>query len=106
MACAGAPTSPSVAAQQSAARSAPQGDSAPPLVKQIDNGNWLSQSEAAIHVYMTMLPALNVIGMGRDLFHELLDLKETGPLVVAAPPNVREQVRPCREVVGPLDSNQ
>src|SRR6516164_3197027 len=47
---------------------------APPLVQQLNNGNWLPQSEAealrdelfyqrAIHAYMTMLPALNVIGM-------------------------------------------
>ena len=45
-----------------------------PLVKQINNGNWLDPKEAeslrdelyyqrAIHAYMTMLPALNVIGM-------------------------------------------
>ena len=49
-------------------------EAAPPLVKQINNGNWLSEQEAqelrdelfyqrAIHAYMTMLPALNVIGM-------------------------------------------
>ena len=47
---------------------------APPLVKQINNGNWLPQKDAealrdelfyqrAVHAYMTMLPALNVIGM-------------------------------------------
>ena len=47
---------------------------APPLVKQINNGNWLSQSEAeamrdelyyqrAVQTYMSMLPALNTIGM-------------------------------------------
>src|SRR5215510_10665571 len=47
---------------------------APPLVKQINNGNWLDEAEArslvdelfyqrAVHAYMTMLPALNVIGM-------------------------------------------
>jgi len=47
---------------------------APPLVKQINNGNWLPQKEAedlrdelfyqrAVHTYMTMLPALNTIGM-------------------------------------------
>src|SRR5262245_62409256 len=46
----------------------------PPLMKQINNGNWLPQREAedlrdelfyqrAIHAYMTMQPALNVIGM-------------------------------------------
>jgi len=47
---------------------------ASPLVKQINNGNWLDKKEAeslrdelyyqnAIHVYMTMLGALNTIGM-------------------------------------------
>jgi len=47
---------------------------APPLVKQINNGNWLDPKEAealrdglyyqrAVHAYMTMLPALNTIGM-------------------------------------------
>ncbi len=47
---------------------------APPLVKQLNNGNWLPQQEAealrdelfyqrAIHAYMTMQPALNTIGM-------------------------------------------
>lgn len=105
---------------------------APPLVKQINNGNWLDEAEAqslvdelyyqhAIHAYMTMLPALNVIGMrdgsekefgagynvlpiwkermdsrawvptpNADVIYSMsyLDLKETGPLVVAAPPNV------------------
>src|SRR5689334_8722567 len=46
----------------------------PPLVKQINNGNWLEPKEAeqlrdelfyqrAVHAYMTMLPALNTIGM-------------------------------------------
>ncbi|GGC68269.1 DUF1254 domain-containing protein [Chelatococcus reniformis] len=104
----------------------------PPLVKQLNNGNWLPQSEAetlrdelyyqrAVHAYMTMLPALNTIGMrdgseaafgkgynvlpiwkdrmdsrtwiptpNGDVIYSLtfLDLKETGPLVVAAPPNV------------------
>ncbi|MDH4608951.1 DUF1254 domain-containing protein [Pseudomonas sp. BN102] len=51
-------------------------DQAPasPLINQINNGNWLDPKEAeslrdelyyqrAIHAYMTMLPALNVIGM-------------------------------------------
>ena len=49
-------------------------ETAPPLVKQINNGNWPSAEEAqqlrdelfyqrAIHAYMTMLPALNTIGM-------------------------------------------
>jgi hypothetical protein len=112
--------------------SAQQNAEAPPLVKQINNGNWLPQKEAedlrdelfyrhAVHAYMTMLPALNTIGMkdgseaafGRgynilpiwkdrmdartwvptpnaDVIYSMsyLDLKETGPLVVAAPPNV------------------
>jgi hypothetical protein len=101
-------------------------------VKQLNNGNWLPQKEAealrdelfyqrAVHAYMTMLPALNVIGMrdgseatfgkgynilpiwkdrmdartwvptpNADVIYSMsyLDLKETGPLVVAAPPNV------------------
>ncbi|WP_434643021.1 DUF1254 domain-containing protein [Achromobacter piechaudii] len=45
-----------------------------PLIQQLNNGNWLDPKEAeslrdelyyqrAIHAYMTMLPALNVIGM-------------------------------------------
>src|SRR5262245_1318913 len=48
--------------------------SVPPLIKQLNNGNWLPQREAeslvdelfyqrAVHAYMTMLPALNDIGM-------------------------------------------
>lgn len=105
---------------------------APPLVKQLNNGNWLPQKEAedlrdelfyqrAVHAYMTMLPALNTIGMrdgseatfgkgynvlpiwkdrmdartwvptpNADVIYSMsyLDLKETGPLVVAAPANV------------------
>lgn len=105
---------------------------APPLVTQINNGNWLAPAEAqslvddlyyqrAVYAYMTMLPALNTIGMrdgsaaafgkgynvlpiwkdrmdsrawiptpNGDVIYSLtfLDLKETGPLVVAAPPNV------------------
>ena len=109
-----------------------QDASAPPLVEQLNNGKWLSLDEAqslrdelfyqnAIHVYMTMLPALNVIGMrdgseatfgagynvlpiwkdrmdsrtwvptpNADVIYSMnyLDLNETGPLVVAAPPNV------------------
>lgn len=109
-----------------------QDSKAPPLVNQINNGNWLSQSEAeamrdelyyqrAVQVYMSMLPALNTIGMrdgseamfgkgynvlpiwkqrmdartwvptpNADVIYSMsyLDLKETGPLVVAAPPNV------------------
>jgi hypothetical protein len=51
-----------------------QEPAAPPLVKQLNNGNWLPQKEAealrdelyyqrAIHAYMTMQPALNTIGM-------------------------------------------
>lgn len=109
-----------------------QDQSVPPLVKQLNNGNWLPQKEAealldelyyqrAIHAYMTTLPALNVIGMrdgseaafgkgynvlpiwkermdartwvptpNADVIYSMnyFDLKETGPLVVAAPPNV------------------
>jgi len=53
---------------------APARHSAPPLIEQINNGNWLAQEEAealrdelfyqrAIHAYMTMQPAMNVIGM-------------------------------------------
>jgi hypothetical protein len=105
---------------------------APPLVQQLNNGNWLPQEEAealrdelyyqrAVHAYMTMLPALNTIGMrdgseatfgkgynvlpiwkermdsrawiptpNGDVIYTLgfLDLKETGPLVVAAPRDV------------------
>lgn len=117
-----------IAASQVAAEDAGM----PPLVKQLNNGNWLPQAEAealrdelfyqrAISAYMTMLPALNVIGMrdgseatfgkgynvlpiwkdrmdsrawvptpNADVIYSMnyLDLKETGPLVVAAPPNV------------------
>lgn len=109
-----------------------QDQSAPPLVKQLNSGNWLPQGEAealrddlfyqrAIFTYQTMLPALNTIGMrdgseavfgkgynilpiwkermdartwvptpNADVIYSMsyLDLKETGPLVVAAPPNV------------------
>jgi hypothetical protein len=105
---------------------------ASPLVQQLNNGNWLPQQEAedlrdqlyyqnAIHAYITMLPALNVIGMrdgseaafgqgynvlpiwkermdartwvptpNADVIYSMsyLDLKQTGPLVVAAPPTV------------------
>lgn len=104
----------------------------PPLVRQLNNGNWLPKGEAetlrdelyyqrAVHAYITMLPALNVIGIrdgseaefgkgynilpiwkdrmdsrtwiptpNADVIYSMsyLDLKETGPLVVAAPPNV------------------
>jgi hypothetical protein len=103
-----------------------------PLVRQLYNGNWPSAKEAqqlrdelfyqrAIHVYMTMQPALNVIGLrdgsekafgsgynvlpiwkdrmdsrawvptpNADVIYSMsyLDLKKTGPLVVAAPPGV------------------
>jgi hypothetical protein len=104
---------------------------APPLVRQLNNGNWLDpKTEAlrdelyyqrAVHAYMTMLPALNVIGMrdgsgatfgkgynvlpiwkdrmdartwvptpNADVIYSMnyFDLKETGPLVVAAPRDV------------------
>jgi len=105
---------------------------APPLVKQLNSGNWLSQGEAealrdelyyqrAIFAYQTMLPALNIIGIrdgseaifgkgynvlpiwkdrmdsrtwvptpNADVIYSMsyLDLKETGPLVVAAPRDV------------------
>ena len=105
---------------------------APPLVQQLNNGNWLPQAEAealrdelyyqrAVFAYMTMLPALNTIGLrdgseatfgkgynilpiwkdrmdsrawvptpNADVIYSMsyLDLKETGPLVVAAPSNV------------------
>jgi len=47
-----------------------QSNSAPPLIEQINNGNWLPQKEAealrdelVYHAYMTMQPALNTIGM-------------------------------------------
>ncbi len=107
-------------------------ETAPPLVRQMYNGNWPSAEEAqllrdelfyqrAIHAYMTMLPALNTIGMrdgseaefgkgynvlpiwkdrmdsrvwvptpNADVIYSMsyLNLKETGPLVVAAPPGV------------------
>ena len=103
-----------------------------PLMEHMYNGNFPSQAEAqkladelyyqrAVHAYMTMLPALNVIGMrdgSEEVFGEgynvlpiwkdrmdsnawvptpnadviyamsYLDLKETGPLVVAAPAGV------------------
>ncbi|MTI43877.1 hypothetical protein JM93_04044 [Roseibium hamelinense] len=117
-----------------AAPSAAQDAAAPmsPLVDQLNDGNWLDQDEAealrdelfyqrAVHAYMTMLPALNVIGMrdgseaafgagynvlpiwkdrmdsrtlvttpNADVIYSMnyLDLGETGPLVVAAPPGV------------------
>jgi hypothetical protein len=107
-------------------------ETASPLVRQIYGGNWPSAEEAqqlrnelfyqrAIHAYMTMQPALNVIGMrdgsekafgagynvlpiwkdrmdsrtwvptpNADVIYSMsyLDLKKTGPLVVAAPPRV------------------
>jgi hypothetical protein len=119
-------------AATSATAAAAQDAAAPPLVEQINGGNWLDAQEAqdlrdelfyqrAIHAYMTMLPALNVIGMrdgseaafgagynvlpiwkdrmdsrawvptpNADVIYSMsyLDLKETGPLVVNAPPNV------------------
>ena len=109
-----------------------QGKSASPGVRLHYNGNWPSDKEAqelrdelyynmAIQAYMTMLPALNTIGLrdgsekefgagynvipmwkdrmdakawvptpNADIMYAMsyLDLKETGPLVVAAPPNV------------------
>src|SRR5262245_6890564 len=51
-----------------------QEGAAPPLVQQLNNGNWLDPQEAetlrdelfyqrAVHAYLTMLPALNTIGM-------------------------------------------
>lgn len=51
-----------------------QAEATSPLMKQINNGNWLDPKEAenlrdelyyqhAVYAYMTMLPALNVIGM-------------------------------------------
>jgi hypothetical protein len=57
-----------------ATAAAAQDNATPPLVEQINGGNWLDPQEAqelrdelfyqrAIHAYMTMLPALNVIGM-------------------------------------------
>src|SRR6516164_6102070 len=104
----------------------------PPLIEQINNGNWLAPQEAqalvdelfyqrAVHTYMTMQPVMNTIGMrdgseaafgagyyvlpiwkermdsrtwvptpNADVIYSMsyLDLKQTGPLVVAAPPNV------------------
>jgi hypothetical protein len=125
-------TSMLLASALCAVSAAAQESSEPPLVKQLNNGNWLPQEEAealrdelyyqrAVHAYMTMLPALNVIGMrdgseaefgagynvlpiwkdrmdsrawvptpNADVIYSMsyLDLKETGPLVIAAPPNV------------------
>ncbi len=116
----------------SAAPAHAEDQAVPPLVKQINSGNWLPQAEAeslvddlfyqhAIQAYIATLPALNVIGMrdgseaafgagynvlpiwkermdsrtwvptpNADVIYSMsyLDLKETGPLVVAAPPNV------------------
>lgn len=115
-----------------AAPATAQDTAVPPLMAQLNGGNWLPQEEAeklrdelfyqrAVHAYMTMLPALNVIGIrdgseaafgkgynvlpiwkermgsrtwvptpNADVIYSMsyLDLKETGPLVVAAPPNV------------------
>ncbi|WP_206078551.1 hypothetical protein, partial [Poseidonocella sp. HB161398] len=50
------------------------GPALPPLAAQVNDGNWLAEEEArdlladlfyqrAVHACMTMLPALNVIGM-------------------------------------------
>ena len=102
----------------------------PPLMRKINNGNWLEASEAqelvdelyyqrAIQAYYEMLPAMNTIGLrdgseatfgkgynvipiwkermdsrawvptpNADVIYSMgyADLKETGPLVVAAPP--------------------
>jgi hypothetical protein len=121
-----------VSAGVASSQAVAQDQAAPPLVKQLNNGNWLPQKEAealrdelfyqrAVHAYMTMLPALNVIGLrdgseamfgkgynilpiwkdrmdarawvptpNADVIYSMsyLDLKETGPLVVAAPPSV------------------
>jgi hypothetical protein len=109
-----------------------QQPSSPPLVTQLNNGNWLPQHEAeslrdemfyqrAIFAYQMTLPALNIIGIrdgseatfgkgynilpiwkdrmdarawiptpNADVIYSMsyLDLKETGPLVVAAPRDV------------------
>ncbi|VFS82991.1 Protein of uncharacterised function (DUF1254) [Kluyvera cryocrescens] len=103
-----------------------------PLMKQLNNGNWLAQDEAqslsdelyyqdAIQAYIQTLPLLNTIGLrdgseaafgkgynvlpiwkermdsravvptpNGDVIYSMsyLDLKETGPLVIKAPPNV------------------
>lgn len=121
-----------VAAVLATTPSQAQEAAAPPLVKQLNNGNWLPQAEAeslrdelfyqrAVHAYMTMLPALNVIGMrdgseatfgkgynilpiwkdrmdsrtwvptpNADVIYSMnyFDLKESGPMVVAAPRDV------------------
>ncbi len=104
----------------------------PPLMEQINKGNWLPQPEAealrdalyyqnAVQSYILSIPLLNTIGMrdgseaafgsgynvlpiwkermdsltwvptpNADVIYSMsyLDLKEDGPLVVAAPPNV------------------
>jgi hypothetical protein len=109
-----------------------QVETTPPLVRQMYAGNWPPAAEAqalldelyyqrAVHTYMTMLPALNTIGMrdgseaefgkgynvlpiwkdrmdarawvptpNADVIYSMsyLDLKETGPLVVAVPPKI------------------
>ncbi|EJX3787709.1 DUF1254 domain-containing protein, partial [Salmonella enterica] len=114
--------------QPAAAVDAPQS----PLMKQLNNGNWLPQEEAqslsdelyyqdAIQAYIQTLPLLNTIGLrdgseaafgkgynvlpiwkermdsravvptpNGDVIYSMsyLDLKETGPLVIKAPPNV------------------
>lgn len=128
MSCTAAALLSAILASPLAAQESPQS----PLVRQINNGKWLAKDEAeallnelfyqrAIYAYMTMLPALNVIGMrdgseaafgkgynvlpiwkdrmdarawvptpNADVIYSMsyLDLKETGPLVIAAPPNV------------------
>ena len=73
-----------------------------PLVQKMYNGEWPQKDEiqknydyyfeqAAIQAYIASLPALNVIGIrdaSEEKFMSYLDLKETGPLVVYAPPGV------------------
>lgn len=65
---------PSVVAAALASAPALAQQSGPPLFRQINNGNWLPPNEAeqlrddlfyqrAIHAYVTMIPALNTIGM-------------------------------------------
>ncbi|MGE0028458.1 MAG: DUF1254 domain-containing protein [Thermoleophilia bacterium] len=67
-------TSHSGGAAVSNASSQPHAGTSSPLVRQINDGNWLAREEAeslraelffhrAVHAYVTMLPALNVIGM-------------------------------------------
>lgn len=107
-------------------------DELSPLMKQINQGNWLPHTEAeslrdqlyyqnAVQAYILTIPILNVIGLrdgseaqfgsgynvlpiwkdrmdsrawvptpNADVIYSMsyLDLKQDGPLVVAAPPNV------------------